>query len=244
MQQLAQDPRFVGGQLGMVGVLHTWGRNLSYHPHVHYLVPGGGLAADGETWLESGKNFLLPVRALSKIFRAKFRDALRKTSWFAEVPAEVWRQDWVVHSKAVGDGRAALQYLAPYIFRVAISNHRILKLQDGKVTFRFRDTASGKFKTCSLKAEEFIRRFLQHVLPKGFVKVRYYGFFSPGKRRQLAAIRAQLESALSFSHSSSVETSTQQEQVEPPAKPRLLCPACGQTMRHSQSLSPATRKPP
>jgi hypothetical protein len=239
MQQLAQDPRFVGGQLGMVGVLHTWGRNLSYHPHVHYLIPAGGLAAaDGETWLESGKNFLLPVRALSKIFRAKFRDALRKTSWFAEVPAEVWRQDWVVHSKAVGDGRTALQYLAPYIFRVAISNHRILKLKDGKVTFRFRETASGAFRTCSLKAEEFIRRFLQHVLPKGFVKVRYYGFFSPGKRRQLAAIRAQLESTFF------AESDAEQEQVESPAKPKLLCPACGRAMRRSQSLLPTTCRPP
>jgi len=118
-QHLAQDPRFVGGRIGMIGVLHTWTRDLNYHPHVHYLVPGGGLAENGEGWLPSRKSFFLPVKPLSILFRAKFRDALQKTDLFEEVPAEVWTQDWVAHCQPVGNGVAALKYLAPYIFRVA-----------------------------------------------------------------------------------------------------------------------------
>jgi hypothetical protein len=212
-QKLAQDPRFVGGQVGMVGVLHIlrcaqdrlWGRNLSYHPHVHYLVPAGGLAADGKTlrnsgqaWLAARQKFLLPVKALARIFRAKMRQALAKLDVDGCIPLDVWRQNWVVagkehrYCKAVGCGRLALKYLAPYIFRVAISNRRILKLEDERVTFRYRATDTGQERLCTLAAEEFIRRFLQHVLPKGFVKVRYYGFFSSGSRPRLAAIRQQL----------------------------------------------------
>ena len=128
LQQLAQDPRFVGARLGMVGVLHTWTRQLLYHPHVHYIVTGGGLTADGR-WRSSRKDFLVPVKALSPIFRAKFRDQLKKSALFAAVAPRVWRKDWVVHSEAVGSGQQAFTYLAPYIFRVAISNSRLLKLE-------------------------------------------------------------------------------------------------------------------
>ena len=187
-QKLAQDPRFIGGQVGMVAVLHTWGRTLTYHPHVHYLVPAGGVDKDGN-WLPARNAFLLPVKALAKIFRAKFRQALRKLPCYEEIPSKVWRQPWIVHCKAVGDGASALKYLAPYVFRVAISNQRIVKMSSTHVTFRYRSTKTGKTKTCPLSAEEFIRRFLQHVLPKGFVKVRYYGFLSPGLRNRLASLR-------------------------------------------------------
>jgi hypothetical protein len=184
-QKLAHDPRFVGGQIGMMGILHTWGRDLNYHPHVHYLVPGGGLSDDGERWLPSAEDFLVHVKPLSRLFRAKFRNALQKTALFARVPPETWQQEWVVHCKPVGNGLGALKYLAPYIFRVAISNNRILKLAHGKATFRYTDSSTGQTRCCTLTSEEFIRRFLQHVLPKGFVKVRYYGFFSPGLRHRL-----------------------------------------------------------
>jgi hypothetical protein len=156
------------------------------------MVPGGGLAADGQTWLPARNDFLLPVKALSRIVRAKFRDALRRTPLFTLVPASVWQQVWVVHCQPVGNGLTALKYLAPYIFRVAISNNRIIKLANGKVTFRYRASDTGKLRTCTLPAEEFIRRFLQHVLPKGFVKVRYYGFLASGCRKRLASIRQQL----------------------------------------------------
>jgi hypothetical protein len=234
-QQLAQDQRFVGGRIGMIGVLHTWTRDLSYHPHVHYLVPGGGLAEDGESWLQSGKSFFLPVKPLSILYRAKFRDALRGMELFEEVPSEVWTQDWVVHCKAVGSGVAALKYLAPYIFRVALSNRRIRRFADGKVTFSYRDSRSGETRSCTLGAEEFIRRFLQHVLPKGFVKVRYYGIFSPGKRRILAMVRRLLgrlhEKILS-------REKAKQDRCE------LKCPACGREMRWLQSLQPRVRPPP
>ena len=191
-QKLAQDPRFVGGQVGIIGVLHTWGRTLTYYPHVHYLVPGGGLAADGQTWLPARKTFLMPVKALARLFRGAFRHALRETPYYAEVPATAWQQAWIVHCQPLGDGRPALKYLAPYIFRVALSNRRLVCLEAGQVTFRYWATDTGKLKQSTLRAEEFIRRFLQHVLPKGFVKVRYYGFFSPRHRQQLAALRQRL----------------------------------------------------
>jgi hypothetical protein len=191
-QQLADDPRFVGGQIGLVGVLHTWGRTLTFHPHVHYLCPAGGLASDGQTWLLARPDFLLPVQALSPIFRAKVRDAWRGTNGLAQVPPTVWAQDWVVHCQPVGNGLTALKYLAPYIFRVAISNSRIVQLENDQVTFRYRASDTGQARLCTLDAEEFIRRFLQHVLPKGFVKVRYYGFLSSGLRPRLTTVRQQL----------------------------------------------------
>jgi hypothetical protein len=241
-QKLAQDPRFVGGQVGMVGVLHTWGRNLAYHPHVHYLVPAGGLASDGKTWLAARQKFLLPVKALSRIFRAKMRQALAKVDVEGFISADVWRQNWVVHCKAVGCGQLALKYLAPYIFRVAISNRRILKLVDERVTFRYRATDTGQERLCTLAAEEFIRRFLQHILPKSFVKVRYYGFFSSGSRPHLAAIRQQLgKDSVSVDEVQSGQvkkTITVLETVH-------RCPVCGRPMQPGGPILPAKgRSPP
>lgn len=250
MQHLARDPRFVGGQMGMVGVLHTWGRNLSYHPHIHFLIPGGGLAADEQTWLATGSKFLFPVKALSRIIRAKFRDALRQTPLFDLVPASVWRQVWVVHCQPVGNGRTALKYLAPYVFRVAISNKRILELAEGKVTFRYRASDSGKLRTCTLAAEEFIRRFLQHVLPRGFVKVRYYGFLASGCRQRLTRIRQQLDnSPAGQSPGLDDGTDAELQTEEHPANdlapnPILLCPSCGQMMQRQAIPRPRGRCPP
>jgi hypothetical protein len=237
-QKLAQDPRFIGGQPGMIGVLHTWGRTLTYHPHVHYLVPAGGVDKDGN-WLPARKSFLLPVKALSKIFRAKFREALRKSSCYEEIPAQVWQQPWVVHSKAVGDGCSALKYLAPYIFRVAISNNRIVKISSTHVTFRYRSTKTGETKTCTISAEEFIRRFLQHVLPKGFVKVRYYGFFSPGLRARLASLRSQLDGL-----QPSLPAGDRDSQSIALPTDRLLCPSCGQVMQKMKIIPAYVHKPP
>lgn len=236
-QSLAKDPRFVGGQLGLIGVLHTWGRNLSYHPHVHYLVPGGGLSEDGCTWLPAKKDFLLPVKALSRIFRGKLREALQKTPFFEEIPKSVWRQEWVVHCEAVGSGLFALKYLAPYIFRVAISNNRILKLVDGRVTFRYQATDTGKTTTMTLSATEFIRRFLHHVLPKGFVKIRYYGFYASASRKKLSAIRQQL------GEPTDQIVTNESESVTSP-RFTIPCPHCGQAMIRYQIIHPKRRKPP
>ncbi len=140
LQTLAADPRYVGGTLGLMGVLQTWTRDLRYHPHVHYLIPGGGLAPDDHTWRPARSHYLLPEKPLAQLFRAKVRDLLKTAGLFAQVPAEVWHQAWVVDILAVGSGEAALKYLAPYVFRVAISHRNLLALQDGSVTFRFRHT--------------------------------------------------------------------------------------------------------
>ena len=232
--QLAQDPRFVGGRLGMVGVLHTWTRQLLYHPHLHYLVTGGGLTADGR-WRASRKDFLVPVKALSKIFRAKLRDALKKTALFAQVEPRLWRKDWVVHSQPVGSGVQAFQYLAPYIFRVAISNNRLRKLHDGQVTFSYKESASDQLKHCTITAAEFIRRFLQHVLPPRFIKVRYYGLLSPAQRQLLRKAR-QLLSATTSKLKPEVVKST-----EP--TPVLSCPHCHGPLTLLSPLAPRGRGP-
>ena len=240
-QHLAGDLRFVGGQIGMIGVLHTWGRNLAYHPHVHYLVPAVGLSPDGQSCLPGGEAFLLPVKALSRVFRAKFRDALQKTDFFDDIPKAIWKQDWVVHCQPVGDGQAAMKYLSAYIFRVAINNHRILKLEGGTVTFRYKDTKNGKTRLCTLSAEEFIRRFLQHVLPCGFVKVRYYGLFSPSHRSKLAALHQELGSPPPETFLEDVEN---QDQTCSSPSYMLSCPTCGQAMKRLQSIQPIGRHPP
>jgi len=246
-QHLARDPRFVGGTLGLVGVLQTWTRDLAYHPHVHYLVPAGGLADDGHTWQPARKNFLLPVKALSKLFRAKFRDAIRQTDDFASIPAAVWEQDWVAHCKPVGDGRTALKYLAPYIFRVAISNRRLVNMDNGQVTFSYK-THAGQSKLCTLPAEKFIHRFLQHVLPKSLVKVRYYGLFSPAHRPHLETLRAQLAAQptdaptpTTDADSNSPDTSSASS---PAHAPTVRCPACGQVMLRTATLAPSGPDPP
>jgi hypothetical protein len=232
--QLAQDPRFVGARLGMVGVLHTWTRQLLYHPHVHYIVTGGGLTDDGR-WRSSRKDFLVSVKALSRIFRAKFRDQLQKSELFAAVAPHVWRRDWVVHSEAVGSGEQTFKYLAPYIFRVAISNNRLHKLHGGQVTFTYKESATDQLKRCTITAEEFIRRFLQHVLPNRFMKVRYYGLLSPAHRQLLLKARQLLSVTTSKLNTAAVKT------TEPLVV--LSCPHCGGPLTLLAPLAPRGRAP-
>jgi putative transposase/transposase-like zinc-binding protein len=230
LQTLAADPRYIGGTLGMLGVLQTWTRDLRYHPHVHYLIPGGGLAADGHTWRPARSTYLLPEKPLAQIFRAKFRDLLKAAGLFPQVPATVWRQDWVVDILAVGSGEAALKYLAPYVFRVAISNRNLLALQDGHVTFRYRDTTAKTTRVTTLPAETFIARFLQHVLPRGLQKVRTYGLLHPKQRHRFRALQEHLRP-------------DRPEVVDPPLDapsaqptscrpPTLRCPHCACAMLH------------
>jgi Putative transposase/Transposase zinc-binding domain len=237
LQELACDPRFVGGKIGMVGVLPTWTRTLHDHPHVHDLVPAGGRAADGRQWLPARDNFLVPVKALSILFRAKVRDAVRKTPLFDLVPQELWEQDWVVHDEPVGSGSHALHDLAPYIFRVAISNKRILTREDGQVTFPYQDSQTRAIKVCTVTAEDFIRRFLQHVLPDHVVKIRYYGLFGPGHRHALHKARTRLE----------VERSNRlPEGHAPDSTPKeteIRCPKCASVMQLIETLRPKARFP-
>lgn len=240
LQELAQDPRFVGGQVGMIGVLQTWARDLSYHPHVHYLVPGGGVT-ETEQWQQARNGFLVHVKPLSKLFRGKFRAALKKTALYEQAPSAVWQQEWVVHCQPVGSGQAALKYLAPYIFRVALSNNRIVKVEHEQVTFRYFDS-QGKRRYCTLPVEEFMRRFLQHVLPKGFKKVRYYGLFSPAKRELLNRVRLLLLIQPVSRVVATAEPQTQDCPLLPPGS--LPCPTCGRPMRRLAKLPPDWCRPP
>jgi hypothetical protein len=226
LRALAADHRFVGTQrLGFFGVLHTWGRTLEYHPHVHYVVPGGGLSADGRCWLPSRADFLVPAKALSIVFRARFRDILRREGLLKRVDPAVWQHDWVVHTQATGDGRQSLRYLAPYVFRVAIGDHRIVACDDDTVVFSYRRVGSNRLRTMTLDAQEFLRRFLQHVLPAGFQKVRHFGFLSPNSGTAIEALRW-----LITLHNGGVFTLLTMLTNPPLEPPALRCPACGGIM--------------
>ena len=157
MQKLALDPKYLGGQIGAIGILHTWTRTLVYHPHVHYLIPAVGVSEDNRTWIKGNKKFFMPVKALSKIFRAMFRDALKETApeLFASIPQAVWQRDWVVHCKPAGNGDSVLKYFAPYIFRVAISNRRLVKLRNNCVTFRYKHPKTKKWRQMTVPVFEF-----------------------------------------------------------------------------------------
>jgi hypothetical protein len=245
LQKLARDPRFVGGQLGLVGVLQTWTRDLRYHPHIHYLVPAGGLSAEGQWLPAKHPRFLVPVKALGKIFRAKFRDALQKTPLYPQVPPQVWNQDWVVDCEPVGSGQTTLKYLAPYVFRVALSNNRILKLENGQVTFRYQDGQTKMPRRATLPAQEFIRRFLQHVLPHRFQKVRYYGFFRAQQRPRLQQLQALLAVTPKAEHPT--QFSPSQDTAAEPHPKLIRCPQCGRPMQLVQRLprqKPASSPPP
>jgi len=240
LQKLATDPRFVGGQIGMVGVLHTWTRTLDFHPHIHFLVPAGALAADDQRWLSARRDFLVHVKPLSKLFRAKFRDALKGTDLFDRVPGQVWSTKWVTHCKPVGNGTASLKYLAPYIFRVALSNNRLVKIEDDQVTFRYIEARTNQTCYCTLPAEAFIGRFLQHVLPKGFVKVRYYGLFSPSNRARLKQARRLLGAPVC--DASAAETDPSPSSA--PKEPEMQCPKCGRLMHLQGVIAPSNLPPP
>jgi hypothetical protein len=229
---LAADAKLIGGETpGFLGVLHTWGRELQYHPHIHYLVPGGAISRHDRQWHASSPGFYLPVRALSVIYRAKFRDAMAAQGLLADIPAECWRIDWNVHCQPVGDGQATLAYLARYVFKVAISDRRIAAIDDQTVRFRYRKPYSNRPRTMSLPIAEFLRRFLQHVLPSGFQKVRRFGFLSPSCAVPLQEVRARIEMAHGFA-----------EQATPisiePREP-MRCPHCGGSLHLVRVIAPA-----
>lgn len=176
LKNLAKDKRFVGGEIGFLGILQTWARNLIYHPHIHYLVPGVALSPDHKRFRKiKNKKFLIHVLPLGQHFKFLFQKALKKTNFYARIPKSVWKKNWVVHCQQAGSGQEIIKYVAPYVYRVAISNHKLIKIEDRTVTFAYEDSQTKKTKTCTLEVLEFIRRFLQHVLPPGFVKIRYFG---------------------------------------------------------------------
>lgn len=198
LMAIAADPKHLGARIGVLAVLHTWGQNLMHHPHLHCVVPGGGLSSDCDKWIACAKTFFLPVRVLSRVFRGKFIQYL-KEAWadgklrfhgqlahlssdeaFRQLLNRSCRQEWVVHAKPpFGGPEQVLRYLARYTHRVAIANSRLVRLENGRVAFRWKDYSDGnRIKTMALSAEEFMRRFLLHVVPRGFVRIRYYGFLA------------------------------------------------------------------
>jgi len=187
LQQLAAVPRLLGAELGFVGVLHTWGRQLQHHPHVHFVVPGGGLR--GRQWIAARQaDWLLPVAKLAAVFRSRLEGALRASApaLHASVPAGTWRGRWVVRSQPAGSGANVVRYLARYVGRTAISDERIVAADDQAVTFCYTDSATQQKQQCTLGAAEFLRRYLQHVLPPGQHRVRYFGWMHPAaKARRL-----------------------------------------------------------
>ena len=224
LKRLANDERFLGTDLpGFTGVLHTWGRQLQYHPHIHYIVPGGGLSKDRTTWRPSRANFFVPVKALSPIYRALFQEDMRQAGLLAHINPQVWTIPWNVHSQAKHNGHSAFTYLAPYVFKVAISNHRLVSLKDRTVTFTYRKVGSARLRTAHLDGMEFLRRFLQHVLPDGFMKVRHFGFLHASCAIPPATIRRMIGQAHPLDGPPPPRT---------PPPPRVACcPTCGAPMR-------------
>jgi hypothetical protein len=231
--ELARDPRYVGGTVGILAVLHTWTQQLLYHPHVHCLVTGGGVSDDGQHWHPARNGFLVPFAALAKLVRGKLKAALAKRRPDLILPDAIWSKQWVVHCTAWGEGdEAVLRYLARYVFRVAITNNRIVGLDENGVTFRHKHRESNRWRTIRLSGHEFMRRFLQHVLPKGLHKIRYYGLWHPARREQAA--RARLLLLLNRPAGPGLETrlpKTTRDAADrpgdqtPSAEPRV-CPCC------------------
>ncbi len=196
---LVRSEKRIGATPGVLMILHTWTGQMTYHPHVHLLITAGGISDDGRHWLAGPDNFLLPVRAVSKIIAARFRDALEsaKPDLFRALPRKTWKRAWCCYCKPYGHGKqAVLQYLARYAFRIAITNARIVAMDATHVTFRHKDREANQWRTCRLTGVEFLRRFLMHVLPKGFHKARYYGLWHHSKRplQQRARLLLMLES--------------------------------------------------
>lgn len=230
LMKLAADKKYVGGKIGMLAVLHTWTNALIYHPHGHFLVPGGGVSPDGKYWIASRENFFVPVKALSPIFRAKFMEMAQDALPCVKLPKEVWKKKWVVYCKPTVQGAdKVLQYLGRYVHRIAITNNRILKVEKGEVTFRYKKTRKQKkryvscWDTMTLPVMEFMRRFLQHMLPKGFHKVRYYGLLSPANRPLLR--RVQL--SLAGEDRTKTDEKTVEEDNPAPCDSTRRCRQCG-----------------
>jgi len=231
--ELARDRRYVGGTVAVLAVLHTWTQQLNLHPHVHCLVSGGGISETGNTWHPARRKFLLPIKALAKLVRGKFRSLLQRKRPDLVIPDVVWRVPWILHVTAWGNGeQAVLDYLARYVFRIALTNARIVGLDDQTVTIQYKERKAGHARTCRLRGDEFMRRFLQHVLPRGFHKVRYFGLWHPAHRRSAARVRQMLQLRASPKLDLSQDPNVP-PLVLPDAEPArpiepMICPHCHQ----------------
>lgn len=250
LQTIAADPKHLGAEIGVTLVLHTWGSALTHHPHVHGIVPGGGLSLDGNRWVACKPGFFLSVRVLSRLFRRRFLEALTQVhqagqlkffgeharladaAAFAKWLAPVRKSEWVVYAKRPFAGPAAvLAYLSRYTHRVAISNRRLIALDERGVTFGWKDyriSGRTRYKTMTLSPEEFMRRFLLHVLPGGFHRIRHYGLLAnAGRREHLAKARELLGVAASNVDAALLNTEVSGDLVQP----TFVCPCCGSPMR-------------
>jgi Putative transposase/Transposase zinc-binding domain len=259
--EVARNPKHLGAEIGFFSVLHTWNQKLQLHPHVHCVVPAGGLSAEHTHWVPSRDRFFLPIHVLRRVFRGKFVAGLQQAfqegqlnfhgdltllaqpKIFASWLRPLFRKDWVVYSKPpFGGPEYVLQYLGRYTHRVAISNHRLVSFAEGKVTFRWRDSAhNNEQKLLTLSLDEFLRRFLLHVLPKGFVRIRNFGFLANRRRTTLLPLGFQLLGAAQQPHTEQ-EASTANE-----SSPLWLCPQCGGPMVVLERLTAAQiqlRSPP
>jgi hypothetical protein len=246
LRTIAADPKHLGAQVGVTLVLHTWGSALTHHPHVHGIVPGGGLSADGEHWVRCRPGFFLPVRVLSRLFRRRFLEelvaahrggrlqffgddaGLADARTFADWLAPLRECEWVVYAKRPFAGPAAvLAYLSRYTHRVAISNARLIALDERGVTFRWKDyraTGKTRYKAMTLATDEFMRRFLLHVLPSGFHRIRHYGLLANAGRRELLA------QARSLLHVVPLAAPVSEAAPVTIAAPTFVCPHCGAAM--------------
>jgi hypothetical protein len=241
--QIARDPQHLGADIGFFSVLHTWNQKLEHHPHVHCVVPAGGLSPDHTQWVRSQRKFFLPVDVLAEVFRGKFREALEQAfasgklgfhgsmkpfarpKVFAQLLRLTFRKKWVVYSKRpFGGPEHALRYLGCYTHRVAISNHRLVSFADDQVTFHWRDSRHGnERRLMSLHVNEFLRRFLLHVLPPGFVRIRHFGFLSTRNRSQLLPVCRRLLEAASAEPVKERTSHTEHQKS-------WLCPLCNGPM--------------
>ncbi|WP_437915619.1 IS91 family transposase [Sorangium sp. So ce302] len=234
LARLCADPHFLGGRIGALAGLHTWTRTLEWHPHVHLLVPGGGLTPDGHTWRAAPPrrtHYLVPVRALSKLLRGRFLHRAGRALSTVAVPQITWSKSWVVFAKPVVQGaEKVLEYLGRYVHRTAISDQGLVGFDDRTVRFRYRDSRDHRRKTMTLPAHEFLRRFLQHVPPKGLHRVRAFGLLHPAHRDTLQLLQLLL----------TPRQRSDSPTPGPRTRPRLSCPHCGEgSLGLVRRLSPA-----
>ena len=233
MKKLAKDDKFIGGDVpGFFGVLHTWGRTLNYHPHIHYVVAGGAWSKEDNAWHPSMPDFYLPNKALSRICRAKFKDKMIEAGIIDLIDPGVWHEAWNVNIQPVGDAEQSIRYLSHYVFKVAISDHRIVDVKNGMVTFSYQKTGSRRTRYMKLSALDFMSRFLQHCLPSGFMKIRYYGFMHGCSAIPIDHIRASIEMMHGF------EVVVVDPKPEATEKPELSCPDCGCALKYVYSVLP------
>lgn len=244
LKVLAANERHVGTTCpGFFGVLHTWGRDLSYHPHIHYVVAGGGLSTNGQEWKSSRVNYYVPDTALATVFRAKLRDEFRARGLIDEVDPSVWQQTFIINCRAVGDGRSTLKYLAAYVFRVAVTEQRITHcdwhpdMDTARVRLLVKRSGTERDRPMTLSVTEFLRRYLQHVLPRGFHKVRHYGFLSPASRMPWLL----LAWLVAVANQRVMDLCRTQVLAAPPPLPRA-CPACGGVLVLQEIVLPTGRR--